>query len=325
MAAQTFSESGGAISGPALETHEPGLAREPPKAAPAIPKAKGAKRCGPPDEPDLAAKGLLHLKGLLGMGAAQVEGLGPKVSDANEGSPRRKQHKTCRKLEVQNSIGEAEASTMVCQLGQTVLPALQLRSMDGLKKLAAEHYSNFKKLLGATSRSIGPERHLTFASVGSGSLHDLVVLNVVKQALKEAIGPGFTYEYVFACESVPWKRRWIDGVMELMLDPDTPGGPGGGPCCFGDILKLPDGSCKCFRHKKECPVRGMDVLIVSTSCKDFSCMNNTKHTHTILDGPDTKGGSVQHMNALCKLLETHRPDIIIFENVTELMDIKPDG
>ena len=54
-------------------------------------------------------------------------------------------------------------------------------------------------------------------------------------------------------------------------------------------------------------------------------MNNTKHTHTILDGPDTKGGSVQHMNALCKLLETHRPDIIIFENVTELMDIKPDG
>ena len=250
MAAQTFSESGGAISGPALETHEPGLAREPPKAAPAIPKAKGAKRCGPPDEPDLAAKGLLHLKGLLGMGAAQVEGLGPKVSDANEGSPRRKQHKTCRKLEVQNSIGEAEASTMVCQLGQTVLPALQLRSMDGLKKLAAEHYSNFKKLLGATSRSIGPKRHLTFASACSGSLQDMVVLNVVKQALKEAIGPGFTYEYVFACESVPWKRRWIDGVMELMLDPDTPGGPGGGPCCFGDILKLPDGSCRCFRHKK---------------------------------------------------------------------------
>ena len=87
------------------------------------------------------------------------------------------------------------------------------------------------------------------------------MLNVVKQALKEAIGPGFTYEYVFACESVAWKRRWIDGVMELMLDPDTPGGPGsrpccklklpeGGPCCFGDILKLPDGSCRCFRHKK---------------------------------------------------------------------------
>ena len=54
-------------------------------------------------------------------------------------------------------------------------------------------------------------------------------------------------------------------------------------------------------------------------------MSNTKHTHTILDGPDTKGGSVQHVRALCELLETHRPDIIIFENVTELMDPKPDG
>ena len=75
-------------------------------------------------------------------------------------------------------------------------------------------------------------------------------------------------------------------------------------------------------------------------------MNNTKHTHTILDGPDTKGGSVQHvralfqhantcpdpkggsathLRALCELLETHRPDIIIYENVTELMDMKPDG
>ena len=286
MAAQMFSE--------------PGPAREPPKAAP---EAKGAKR----------------------------RGLGPAVSDAHEGSPRRK---TCRKLEVQNSIGEAEALTMVGKLGQTVLPARQLRSMGGLTELAAEHYANFKKLLGPTSRPIGPKRHLTFASACSGSAQDLVVLNVVKQALKEAIGPGFTYEYVFACEVVPWKRRWIQMVMESMLDEDgaapAPGGPGGGPCCFGDILKLPDGNCSCFNHKsggqmKECPVRGMDVLIVSTSCKDFSCMNNTKHTHTILDGPDTKGGSVQHVRALCKLLETHRPDIIIYENVTELMDTKPDG
>ena len=127
MAAQTFSESGCAISGPALETHQPGLAREPPKAAPAIPKAKGAKRCGPPDESDQATKGLLHLKGLLGMDAAQVEGLG---------SPRRKQHKTCRKLEVQHSIGIEEASTMVSKLGQTVLPASQLRSISGLTELA---------------------------------------------------------------------------------------------------------------------------------------------------------------------------------------------
>ena len=171
--------------------------------------------------------------------------------------------------------------------------------------------------------------------MGSGSLHDLVVLNVVKQALKEAIGPGFTYEYVFACENVPWKRRWIDGVMELMLDPDTPGGPGGpGPCCFGDILKLPDGKCQCFRHKMECDVRGMDVLIVSAYQYRIDRMFNTKggsvqHVRALFQHantcPDPKGGSATHLRALCELLETHRPDIIIFENVTELMDPKPDG
>ena len=213
--------------------------------------------------------------------------------------------------------------------------ASQLRSVDGLKELACEHYANFSRLLGPARRLIEPKLHLEFASACSGSLQDLVVINAVKHALKEGMGPGFTYEYVFACEVIPWKRRWIGQVIDLMLDPDAPGdlssdGPGPcdtgpGPCCLVDIMSLPDGRCKCTNHNAECPVRGMDVLIVSTSCKDFSKMNNTKHRFTILDGPDTPGGSVQHVRALCALMETHRPDIVLYENVVELMEEKEDG
>ena len=56
-------------------------------------------------------------------------------------------------------------------------------------------------------------------------------------------------------------------------------------CCFGDICKLHEKSCWCFKHKKQCAVRRAEILVAGTSCKDLSMANGSR-------GKIGSGGSV---------------------------------
>ena len=71
--------------------------------------------------------------------------------------------------------------------------------------------------------------------------------------------------------------------------------------------------------------RGSRHIVYVTSCKDLSKLSNLKSSATIFNGGDTPGGSVQTYKGLTDLMQTKRPDMLIYENVVDIEDEKEDG
>ena len=244
-----------------------------------------------------------------------------------------------RRLQAKPSIAAEPALKMGTQMCEKPLKAAELRTLGGLENLAAEHVHNFKQLVGPGGRPIAPMHTVRIATACTGSAADRVSLSAVRKALHATL-PGFDFEYVFNCEQHSTKRKWIQSLHDVMEEHDrnnsktsAPGQARDKPCLFADIQDLARGEqCPCYAHvgRKNkpglCPVGDFDILICSTSCKEFSKMNPKTFDTTILKSADSAGGSsVQTFIGLCDLLEKYRPDILIWENVEDVGDTKQDG
>ena len=248
-----------------------------------------------------------------------------------------------RQLQRGSSIDDQDADELQHKMRQVLLPAEKIRTLEGFEELAAEHLGAFQQLLGPFGRSIVPKRTLRIGTACTGSAADAISMSAIEHAFSRRFGRGsYKHEYIFNCEKANTKRKWIKALHGMMMKKSASGldnstaaktASGLGPCLFDDIGDLGEPQCKCHTHHTiqyrkrtltgTCPVKPIDVLFCSTSCKDLSKMNANKESNsTILDGKDTPGQSVQTFNGLCRLLAARRPDFLFFENVEDMADEK---
>lgn len=73
-------------------------------------------------------------------------------------------------------------------------------------------------------------------------------------------------------------------------------------------------------------VKGVDLLIVGTSCKDLSRANSSAGAAgPAFSHETTRGGSAQTFKGLVAYIRVHRPLLVIYENVDALDDNAADG
>ncbi|CAE7359426.1 unnamed protein product [Symbiodinium necroappetens] len=96
-------------------------------------------------------------------------------------------------------------------------------------------------------------------------------------------------------------------------------------CIFRNILDMASAEAECVVHKKKCPIPTVDILVVGTSCKDMSRINNAAPKSAVLRMEASKGGSAQTFQGLLGLLDTRPPAIVLFENVDTIDDNKDGG
>ena len=117
----------------------------------------------------------------------------------------------------------------------------------------------------------------------------------------------------FTCEKEPWKREWIQGVVEPAL------GERGNPCCFGDIENLNRPTAYCCTHLKQCRIKHCNVFSSGFSCRTMSKINSAREeANTCLaSGTGTSGTTFR---GLASYLQAHRPPVLVLENVAEVTD-----
>ena len=96
-------------------------------------------------------------------------------------------------------------------------------------------------------------------------------------------------EQLFACENVPIKRKWIHHVVNV---PRRAKGQKE-ICIFIDILHMGQRTAYCETHDKECEIPDVELLLVSTSCKDLSLLSSAAwhFNEPVLDMETSPGGS----------------------------------
>ena len=138
--------------------------------------------------------------------------------------------------------------------------------------LARSHVISFREVLPDSHKPMSGSR--TWGSLCSGSEG----AHFVTQAVEAAMGAWNTasgqvplqLEQLFACESVAVKRKWIHHVVN---------GPRRAKgqkeiCIFISILHMGQRTAFCETHDKECEIPCVDILLVSTSCKDLSLLSS---------------------------------------------------
>jgi len=127
-------------------------------------------------------------------------------------------------------------------------------------------------------------------------------------------GDKLTFQQLFSCEIEPTKRQWIDGIIN-------------GPrrregkdlvCIFGDIRHMGQASAHCYAHDRHCPTPSVDILVVSTSCKDLSALSNAKFPVPVLSLITSQGGSADTWRGLLAYLDTHFVEVVFYENSDRL-------
>ena len=217
-----------------------------------------------------------------------------------------------RTLQKRPSVNSLEAGFLHKAMRNTVLKSDQLKDLNGLAKLAKEHARNFATVL-AEDRQIAPNTTLYVGTACTCSAQDAVCLAAIKRAL-EKICPELDFQYKFNCEIKDNKRSWILALHKMLDEQDnrrqTPAHgladddvTDPGPCLFDDIQKM----TACYAHattppkaKKPmpstCPVKEIDILICSTSCKYYSKMNAKRVAGSIINAGETPGGSAQTLH-----------------------------
>ena len=187
--------------------------------------------------------------------------------------------------------------------------ASDIMNGDFLPKLAVENIGAFTEL--APSREVAPARVLTWASACSGSGGDKVVQAAMASAYKSE-GVAVEFETVFDCEEDVEKQKYLQKLQEALH-------PGLRPCLFKDISQLGGETAECVVHDgNRCRVRGVDIFICCTSCKDVSKAN--KPEGSVFKPKKSVGGSAQSYRGFLDYLETHRPAVFFFENVDAITD-----
>ena len=90
-------------------------------------------------------------------------------------------------------------------------------------------------------------------------------------------------------------------------------------CIFKDIQDM--GACQapCATHQRQCPIKGVDVLVLGTSCKDLSrCNSGVKKL--FFEQSHSRGGTSQTFRGFIQCVERLCPPIILYENVDSMDD-----
>ena len=149
---------------------------------------------------------------------------------------------------------------------QIQLDAESFRNGTLLQDLAHQHHRNFNQFLSAHQGNL--EGVVTWGSQCSGSEGTDFVISAAQQAFEES-GKGVVFQQKFACEITEDKRKWIDLVINTKRRQK-----GEDPICiFCDIQHMGEATAKCWVHKTDCRVPDVNILVVSTSCKDLSRMS----------------------------------------------------
>ena len=210
-----------------------------------------------------------------------------------------------RPLKRSATVDSVQVGIIAALAQKEVLDAAKFHDGSLLSHLAAEHIRSFKQLLA--DRMLSPDRPITWGSACSGSAGDLVVCKSMEIALQK-ISPSLEINHLFSCESNKIKRAWIQCVHDE-LSPEA--------CLFTDVTGFGASHCYCTKHQRKCELRSVDVFACCTSCKDFS-RERSKKTAVILNNATSAGQSAQTFHGMLAFLDTHRPTVVLFENVDSI-------
>ena len=235
-----------------------------------------------------------------------------------------------RSLTRQPTIDKDEARRLCDTLAQERLLGTSFRDGTLLPNLASAHLVNFAKL-----NPLSDQKPLwgnrTWGSLCSGSEGAHFCMKVCQDAMnnrratlgqddrRTALGQGvLEFRQLFACESDPKKQPWVFHIINR--DRKQAGLPL--ICIFCNALDMGKDKATCYTHGCDCPVPDVDVLILSTSCKDLSCLSKHKSSCVAVLGLQTSpGGSADTFRGgFLSYLDNHNASVIFYENSDHLAD-----
>ena len=169
-----------------------------------------------------------------------------------------------------------------------------------LRKLTAQDRSSLADTLDFL------EGELMVASACSGSEVARVAFDDLARLL------GCKVVTAFTCEKEPWKREWIRNVVEPCVGDEN-------GCCFTDIELLSGRHAFCERHGKNCDIPKCFVWSAGFSCKSLSKLYaKCRPMGNCLQNEE--GSSGKTFRGLRTYVRSHRPRVLVLENVEELID-----
>jgi site-specific DNA-cytosine methylase len=149
------------------------------------------------------------------------------------------------------------------------------------------------------------DRPLRVATMCSGTESPLLALKLVQHSLEEQLGKSIQIEHVFSAEIEPFKQAYIQrnfnppllfrDITEWAINED---GEMEGKTAYGAVVLVP---------------RNIDILIVGSSCVDFSNLNSNKVT----DLHARQGESADTFEAVRRYTAWASSPIVILENVID--------
>ena len=203
-----------------------------------------------------------------------------------------------------------------------VVPGSWYKDGTLLPKLAVSYLEGFAEVLGPGQRKCLHGKR-TWGSLCSGSEGAHFIMQACEASLASwctAFGQdALEMRQLFACESDTRKRRWIDAHINSQRRAE------GSQllCIFRDIKDMDGSKAFCETHQKECLVPDVDLLFVSTSCKDLSKLSNHKQTPKnlpVLAMQTSPGGSSDTFRGLLGFLDHHHVSVVLYENSDNMVD-----
>ena len=233
------------------------------------------------------------------------------------------QHGTKRRsLSRQPTIDRAALQRSCQEVAHERLLGTSFRDGTLLPNLAKAHLVNFEKLNPLSGQKPLWGRR-TWGTLCSGSEGAHFCMKACQDAMNDrraTLGQeAVEFRQLFACESDPKKQRWIhhiinhgrkqSGLSEI--------------CIFCNALDMGNDKAECFTHGGAlCPVPDVDVLILSTSCKDLSCLSKHKSSSAaVLALHHSLGGTADTFRGgFLSYLDNHKASVIFYENSDHLAD-----
>ena len=261
----------------------------------AMAKGKGKRR-----NTDLQHKRHVRAKEQA-QGQGDVRGRSPDQSAGHLGRSKGvSKHKTEHKAKVKKR-NKFTKRFRVLPSNVPVLLSIVSRMMSCLSKGEKDKLSLHKQFMNG---------RLHTSSSCSGSGLPRVVEHYIGQKMKVKIS------HVFACEKEPWKQRWNHKVVgKFSGDSEAQHTP----CMHPDIGGLCGTKCACVEHDGQCHVRKSRVHSSGFSCKDMSKMHKDRGgagRNCLANQTGTSGNTLAGLVSYCK---SHRPEIVVLENVDDLL------
>ena len=197
------------------------------------------------------------------------------------------------------SAAPAEAAGSECESEPKIDPMTECIDKF-LACLSAEEELRMKQFIASL-----PDLTLAVASGCSGSEVSRVGMQILGGKL------GFKVDDKFSCESDGSKQSWIMKIIAPQVGDDD-------SCCFADVCDLKGEVSTCVKHDKKCVIRQPMLMYIGTSCKNMSKLNalSSQMGACLQQEVGTSGATCR---GLLDFLSSHRPRIVIVENVEDIL------